>query len=268
MDLKNIAEDIVALARSAGETIMEVYERVDFGIERKADNSPLTIADKKANEVITNHLRRKYPDWGILAEESKDTVERLQKTYVWIVDPLDGTKEFIKRNGEFTVNIALAENGTPIVGVVYIPVTKEIFYAAKGHGAYYRTADDREKRIESSKRQDIPSMILMKSRSHPSEKLLKILEKYKFARVTECGSSIKMSKIASGEADVYFRFGLTSEWDICAAHCVLKEAQGEITDSLGNEIIYNKTDILNRNGFIASNGKIHSEFVAIARDVL
>ncbi|MBN1155694.1 3'(2'),5'-bisphosphate nucleotidase CysQ [candidate division KSB1 bacterium] len=267
MELKKTVDDIVALSRLAGEQIMTVYKSVDFGIERKDDNSPLTIADKKANELITNHLRRNYPDCGILAEESRDTMERLQKKHVWIVDPLDGTKEFIKRNGEFTVNIALVENGKPILGVVYVPVSQEVYYGAAGCGAYYRCGDTPAERIRCSDKTDIPSMILVKSRSHAGDKMQRIQERYSFADVLECGSSIKICKIAIGKADVYFRFGLTSEWDICAAHCVLTEAGGRITDCPGDEIVYNRTDILNRNGFIASNGTIHVQFVDIAKNV-
>jgi len=268
MDLRKIMGEIVDISRVAGEKIMNVYERSDFGIERKEDNSPLTLADRAANEYITNELKQRYPEFGMLSEECKDTKERLVKKHVWIIDPLDGTKEFIKRNGEFTVNIALVEDKKPIIGVVYVPVTNEVYYAARGCGAFYCAENGDEMKIETSEKRDTRDMILMKSRSHASEKLLRIIETFKFAKVMERGSSLKICQIAIGNADVYFRFGLTSEWDICAAHCILEEARGKITDCLGSDILYNREDILNRKGFIASNGELQSEFTRAAMEML
>ena len=268
MDYQKIVTDVKEITIEAGKKIMEIYNSPDFEIEIKSDNSPITRADKAANDYIVQKVKEKYPDFGLLSEESKDTKERLHKEYVWVIDPLDGTKEFIKRNGEFTVNVGLVKNGKPVVGVVLIPVKNEIYYAVEGGGAFYESLNGENLKISASHKSEYNEMVMVKSRSHASEKLMKLIDKYKFKDVKDSGSSIKICLIAHGLADIYFRFGNTNEWDICAAHCVLSEAGGKMTDCLGNTLIYNKVDPLNRNGFIASNNAIHSKFVEMAQETI
>ncbi|MCK5739111.1 3'(2'),5'-bisphosphate nucleotidase CysQ, partial [bacterium] len=165
-----------------------------------------------------------------------------------------------------TVNIGLAVNGAPVLGVVFVPAKNELYYAAQGIGAFYQGADGPEELIHASAKSSIEEMALMKSRSHASEKLTGLLDKYHFASVKESGSSIKICRIARGEAEVYYRFGPTNEWDICAAHCVIKEAAGAMTALDGTVLNYNKPDPLNRGGFLASNNTIHQQLVKIAAE--
>ena len=233
-------------AISAGKTIMEVYD--DYDIETKLDNSPVTTADLKADKIIIEKLK----GFGIpiLTEESEDDFKRLDSSYVWIVDPLDGTKEFISKNGEFTVNIALVRDGKPVLGVICAPAIDEMYYALDG--AYFNG-----KKIDVSDIDSLSDMVLMKSRSHADDKL-SIIEN-KFRESKSRGSSLKGCNVASGDADVYIRFGNVHEWDICAMHCIVVEAGGKMTGLDGSDIVYNKKDTLVKGGFIVSNGKKHDE---------
>ena len=268
MNYSDVTANVVKIVIEAGKKILDIYNSGDFEVEMKSDNSPLTLADRVGNAYITENVSRLYPDFGILSEESKMTNDRLDKSHVWVIDPLDGTKEFIKRNGEFTVNVALVEDGIPVSGVVGIPVKDEIYYASKGGGAYHMDASGRVSQIKTSKRDEIQDMVMVKSRSHASEALQHLIDTYPFAEVKESGSSIKICLIADGLADVYFRFGFTNEWDICAAHCVLQEAGGLLTDGYGDIMNYNKKDPLNRRGFIASNNSLHDKLIDIASQYL
>jgi len=268
MNYDVIINDVKEVAIEAGNKILEVYNQPDFDVQLKSDQSPITKADMIANEVIVQRLQKNYSDFGILTEESRFDNNRLDKTHVWIIDPLDGTKEFIKRNGEFTVNIGLVEDGEPCFGAVYIPVKQELYYAARGNGAYFQDSTGAVAKIHCSPKTKLEQMALVKSRSHASEKLDRLLQQYQFASIKERGSSIKICLIAHGLAEVYFRFGPTNEWDICAAHCVLNEAGGKLTDCPGETLRYNKQDPLNRNGFVASNNTIHPNLIEIAKEVM
>lgn len=268
MDYQQIVSDVKEITIDAGKKILDIYNSPDFEVETKADNSPITKADKAANDYIVKKVREKYPDFGLLSEESKDTRKRLEKEHIWVIDPLDGTKEFIKRNGEFTVNVGLVKNGNPVLGVVFIPVRNEVYYAVAGGGAFYENASGEKLKIKASSKSKFEEMVMVKSRSHASDKLKSILDKYEFKEVKDSGSSIKICLIAFGLAEIYFRFGNTNEWDICAAHCVLSEAGGKMTDCHGNPLEYNKADPLNRNGFIASNNAVHDKFVQMAKEVI
>lgn len=243
------------LAIKAGKEIIKIYHS-QYDIEEKEDKSPLTTADKKANEVIVKGLEEKFPQHAILSEESQDK-NRLDKDYVWIVDPLDGTKEFIKKNGEFTVNIALTYKQKPIVGVIYIPAKEQLFFASKDNGSFFNN-----KKIKTSSRIELKNMILIKSRSHASQQVKKFIKEKKLAEVKTSGSSLKGCLVAQGKADIYFRFGPTHEWDICAMDAILKEAGGKLTNLKGKKIKYNqeKTKI---NGFLASNNTIHKKLLGM-----
>jgi 3'(2'), 5'-bisphosphate nucleotidase len=247
------------LAIKAGKEILNIYNSNNFEITNKNENnytSPLTIADTKANEIIVTKLREEFPNYAILTEEEKDDKARLNNDFVWIIDPLDGTKEFIKKNDEFTVNIALVYKNEIILGVIYVPVTNELYYATKNNGSYLQ-----EQKISVSANNNQKDMILVKSRSHASEKLLKIIDNFK--DTIEKGSSLKGCIIANGKADLYPRLGPINEWDICAMDIIIKEAGGTLTDLEGKDLKYNKITPLITSGFLVTNNKIHKELLDV-----
>ena len=244
-------------AISAGLVIMEVYEK-DFSVDYKSDLSPLTIADKLANDLIIKNLRKYFPDYSILSEEEKDNKDRLNNPYCFIIDPLDGTKEFIKRNGEFTVNIALSYYNEIVIGVIYAPNTKELYYAYKDGGAYYCILDDKyEMRdvIRIGVSSNLTDLILVESRSHSSYELEDFIvrNEYKIGESISIGSSLKGCMIARGVADIYYRFNPICEWDIAAMSCIVRESGGIIRKLSGEEIDFNNFDILIREGFFVVN---------------
>jgi len=251
---------MVDAALRAGKEIMEVYGESDFKVELKADNSPLTIADRRSNETIVNMLKSRFPFIPILAEESSDDPARHVSPRCFIVDPLDGTKEFIKRNGEFTVNIALAYKGTPIAGVVYVPVTGDLYFGVKGGGAYLRGADGKTERLQVSGRTN--GLVVMRSRSHADPREEELLEKYKsrIARTISSGSSIKGCKVAAGEADVYIRFGPTMEWDTAAMQCICEAAGAIVRQTDATPLTYNRKNPKNEIGFYIIN-RLENDFV-------
>lgn len=253
MELSNELNVAIDAAIRAGEKIMEIYNG-SIEVEYKENNTPLTAADKQANEIIVGELIKHFPEHSILSEEKKDTRSRLKDDWCWIVDPLDGTKEFIKRNGEFTVNIALTYKHRSILGVIYVPVTKELYYAVKGFGAYLQSEGFIKKLAVSDKKENLT---LVESRSHTSEKLSKLIEenKDKFKEVKSAGSSLKGCLIAKGEAEAYYRFGLTSEWDTAAMQCIVEEAGGVFRQLDSSEMTYNRENTLNEKGFYIVNDK-------------
>ncbi len=250
-------EELLALCKElaieAGNKLIEIYN-TDFDVYTKDDESPLTKADKEANEIIVRKLKEKYPKHSILSEESKDDELRIENDYCFIVDPLDGTKEFVKKNGEFTVNIALVHKGKPILGVVYAPVLKELYYANKDNGAYLENTETKEiRRLSVSNK--ICDLIMVASKSHSSEKEenLVLENKDKIKEMISKGSSLKGCMVATGEADVYYRFGLTCEWDTCAMQCVVEEAGGIFRQMDNTEMTYNRKNTLNEKGFFIVN---------------
>lgn len=241
----------------AGNEIMRVY-RSDLRVEHKDDSSPVTEADMNADRVISGILKERFPYIPVLSEESADDRSRLYSRCCFIVDPLDGTEEYIARNGEFTVNIAFCCDGRIIMGVIYIPSTGEMFEAASGAGAYKRMFDGETlsaaQRIRTSRRTE--GLILMESRSHNKNvEYLKLIERgrNRIGQIQRCGSSIKGCRIAEGKADVYYRFGLTHEWDTAAMQCICEQAGAIFLDGNGNQIRYNRIDTLNRDGFYIIN---------------
>jgi len=257
--LPKILETSVYAAYDAGKIILDVYKK-DFDVEYKDDKSPLTEADKKSNDLICERLKKYAPYIDILAEESADNKQRLENKFCFIVDPLDGTKEFVKKNGEFTVNIGLAYNNKTIMGVVYAPCLNKFWYAAKNHGAYaldlnkdlFRLFDETT-RIKVSDRTD--ELAVMKSRSHSDEKTEALLEKnkHKIKSIGDRGSALKGCMIAEGIADIYYRYGYTMEWDTCAMQCVVEEAGGIFAQGDWTEMKYNRENSLNEKGFIILN---------------
>ncbi|WJW75217.1 3'(2'),5'-bisphosphate nucleotidase CysQ [Thiohalobacter sp. IOR34] len=234
-----------ALAVEAGRKILEIYESDDFGVEEKADESPLTKADMAAHRAIVAGLAKLTPDIPVLSEESASIPfsERAGWDWYWLIDPLDGTKEFIKRNGEFTVNIALIHGHRPVLGVVHVPVQDLTYYACEGGGAYKQQDDQPPQRIRVRPLGDGP-VIVAGSRSHRGDSLNRFLERLGEHEIISMGSALKLCLVAEGRADVYPRLGPTSEWDTAAAQCVVEEAGGKVTGLDMEPLPYNTKDSL------------------------
>ena len=248
IDLDKIAD----AARAAGGEILEVYAR-DFDVQTKADDSPLTEADQRGNAVIMDALATHYPDVPVISEENKEVPygERAGWAEFWLVDPLDGTKEFIKKNGEFTVNIALVRNGSPAAGVVFRPVDGTLYSAESGAGAFKTTADGVAEKIFNDKHYSTEDEVtVVASRSHMSPEVEAFVEDLraggKKVEFLSAGSSLKLCMVAEGAATVYPRFGPTMEWDTGAAHAVAIEAGKKVFNhETGEPLIYNKESLLN-----------------------
>lgn len=244
---------LVDIAHAAGDEIMKVYA-TDFPVEIKEDNSPLTIADKQSNAVILEGLQRLYPDIPFISEENKllSYGERKNWTRCWLIDPLDGTKEFIKKNGEFTVNIALIENGNPVLGVVYVPAQNTTYVGVEGQGAFKLEAGAAQFKAISNPTHytDKNKVIVVGSRSHLSPETLQFVDdlkaKGKQVDFVSSGSSIKFCLVAEGVADVYPRFGPTMEWDTAAAHAVAIGAGKQVINHETKQpLTYNRENLLN-----------------------
>lgn len=241
-------------AVKAGKVILEIYQKEEnMAIEYKADASPLTQADKAANRVIVKLLKEKFPEYAVLSEEEKDNRDRLYCDYCFIVDPLDGTKEFLKRNGQFTVNIALAYQHRVVVGVIYVPVTGELYFAAEGFGSFRQSADGEQERLKVSDNQDVSSLRLVMSSSHGCKAMEDFIEKHQITHLVKVGSSLKGCMVASGKADIYYRFNPTMEWDTAAMQCIAQEAGAIFRQMDGSAMMYNREDSRNVKGFYIIN---------------
>ena len=244
LNLEHLCKQCVGIAREAGEKILEIYNS-DYNIEEKADSSPLTDADLAAHNVIVKALTALTPDIPVLSEESaKLPFEVRQKwsTY-WLVDPLDGTKEFIKRNGEFTVNIALIDNHKSIIGVIYVPVLDIDYFGWKDGGSFKIEQGGEATPIQVRKLSD-EKLVVVGSRSHGSDQLQAYMENLGDSEIKSMGSSLKFCLVAEGKADLYPRIGLTSEWDTGAAHCIVEQAGGRVTKLDMSDLDYNTKDSL------------------------
>jgi len=245
-DLNSLTPKILAIAREAGQKILEIYD-TDFTVENKQDNSPLTAADMAAHNTICKGLRSLTPSIPILSEESAEISfkERRQWNQYWLVDPLDGTREFVKRNGEFSVNIALIEGNQSILGVIHIPVTGVSYTASRNNGA--KIHKDNSSALPITVKKTFSNKIIIAgSRSHGSAGLKTFIEKLDNPEVLSIGSSLKFCLVAEGKADIYPRFGLTSEWDTGAAQAIVEEAGGIVVDMDFNQLQYNtKESLLN-----------------------
>jgi len=244
-DPKEILDEIVALAILAGHKIMEVYDSDEFNVTQKSDNTPLTKADLAAHNTIIEGLSNLSTQYPILSEESAKIpfAERSNWHTYWLVDPLDGTREFIKRNGEFTVNIALISDHRPVLGVIYTPVKDTCYFACKSHGAYKQVGDTSPVRLHTKKKQ-ASYTIIAGSRSHQGDSLKPFLANIGEHEIFAMGSSLKSCLVAEGEVDIYPRLGPTSEWDTGAAHSIVEEAGGVIIETNGQTLLYNTKDSL------------------------
>jgi len=265
MDLKSLVEPVVALAEDAGHAILEVYS-TDFDVQQKDDESPLTQADLAAHRWIDAGLRALTPDIPIISEEAGLPAfsERSQWTRYWLIDPLDGTKEFVNRNGEFTVNIALIDNHRPVLGVVRVPVQDKTYVGCEGLGAQRRDGTSTPVSIAVNPTAASPARIVG-SRSHRGASLDAYLESLGDYDMVPMGSSLKFCVIAEGTADLYPRLGPTSEWDTAAAQAVVEQAGGSVVTLDGKPMKYNtKDDILNPYFFVT--GASDRDWLALLPD--
>jgi 3'(2'), 5'-bisphosphate nucleotidase len=233
-----LLDHLLPVARRAGDAIMQIY-RSDFAVATKADASPVTAADQAAEDVIVGALTALTPDIPVIAEEAFAAGHQPEcGQRFWLVDPLDGTKEFVGRNGQFTVNIALIERGKPVLGIVFAPAVGKLYAGAVGLGSF---VENGARRPIACRRPPEEGLTVVSSRSHADEPALeRFLQGRKVACSTTAGSSLKLCKLAAGEADCYPRFGRTMEWDIAAGHAILAAAGGAVTDLRGVELTYGK----------------------------
>ena len=260
------------LAREAGAAIVELYEG-PLEIQQKADaddREPVTQADKLANEIIVERLRQEFPDDGMLAEESIDTSHRLDKPRVWMIDPLDGTTGFIDGNGDFAVQIGLTENGQCVLGVVYLPLTGVLYRAVRGGGTWIERPDYEVEKARVSDHGEISTMRLAASRSHRSPRMDKVVQAFGLKEEVLRGSvGIKVGLIVEQQCDLYVHLSpRTKQWDTCAPEIILREAGGSITDLFGQPLGYNKAQVQNRNGVVASNGVAHQRIIESLQPLL
>jgi 3'(2'), 5'-bisphosphate nucleotidase len=262
----------VDLARTAGAAILAEYKG-PLDIEHKSfddDYEPVTQADRIANELIVTRLKREFPGDGILAEESVDTSRRLDKSRVWMVDPLDGTNGFIAGNGDFAVQIGLAEHGEPILAVVYQPSTGVLYRAVRGEGTWIERPERAPEQARVSNQTDVSEMRLAASRSHRSSRMNKVVQRFGFRDEVQRGSvGIKIGLLVEQQCDVYIHLSpRTKQWDTCAPQLILTEAGGRMSDLFGEPLNYNVPDVQNRNGLVASNGASHDRIIATLAPLL
>lgn len=240
-------KDIIDIAKEAGDAIMKIYDK-DFRIDYKDDKSPLTEADIKSNEIICNALAKLFPEIPLLSEENQEIPYENRKSwdYFWLIDPIDGTKEFIKKNGEFTVNIALIHKDSPVLGVVYAPALNDIYFSKQGEGAY---KNDQRLPLRTNEHPE-RELRIVASKSHLSEETQSFIDdlgsRTEHIEQVSKGSSLKLCMVAEGEADIYPRLAPTMEWDTAAAHAVVLEAGKKVLQYDNYQsLVYNKTCLLN-----------------------
>jgi 3'(2'), 5'-bisphosphate nucleotidase len=243
---------LLDIALEAGQAIMGIYQRKDFEIEIKRDNSPLTLADKESHRIIFQQLQQAYSDIPIISEESKTIAYHTRRlwTRFWLVDPLDGTKEFIKRNGEFTVNIGLIENRRPALGVIYVPALDTLYFNENSREAFKIEKGAQKHSIHVNPHIE-EGMVAVQSRSHSSEQEQQLFKQYDVKSYLEKGSSLKFCLVAEGKAHLYYRHGPTWEWDTVAGQAIVEAAGGTVT-SVGSPMLYNKKTLKNDSFLVRS----------------
>ncbi|MBL10419.1 MAG: 3'(2'),5'-bisphosphate nucleotidase [Acidiferrobacteraceae bacterium] len=255
----DLFEEIVEVSQGAGEIILDIYENSNHRHTFKEDNSPLTKADTESNKFIVNKLKKITPHLPLLSEEEKRIPFNNRSSWkeYWLIDPLDGTKEFIKRNGEFTVNIALIRNNIPVFGVIDIPVKKQTYWGAEGIGSFIIKNNKKSEKIYVAN-ESKEKMRILSSRSHKGDERI-LLKKINDYKLIKAGSSLKFCLIASGEADAYIRLGPTSEWDIAAGDAIVRFAGGIIVDLNNKGLEYNKGESLINPNFIVTKDRVIKE---------
>lgn len=268
LDLSHELRVSRALALRAGAAILDHY-RADFAVEYKSEGDPVTQADKDANEIIVQGLQAEFPSDGILAEESPDAQERLQRSRLWCVDPLDGTREFVARNGQFVVMIGLAIDGEARLGVVFQPTEGRLWSGVVGQGAHAEDVDGNATPIAVSACDKPQEATLMMSRSHRSKTVDAVSAGLGIVRSERMGSvGLKACRVAAGDAHLYVSVSnSTHEWDACGPEAILRAAGGKVTDICGRPLVYNKTDSRTPYGILASNGDLHAQVAAALEPV-
>lgn len=260
------------LAREAGAAILELYDRPIEVLQKfnLDDREPVTIADKIANELIVEGIRRHFPDDGILAEESIDTERRLAKRRAWMIDPLDGTNGFIDGNGDFAVQIGLAEDGEAVLGVVYQPLTGLLYRAVRDQGTWIERPHAEATQARVSQQSELSLMLLAASRSHRSSRMDRVVKAFGVKGEIQRGSvGIKVGLIIEQQCDVYVHLSpRTKQWDTCAPQIILNEAGGSFSDLFGNRITYNSAEVQHRNGLVATNGMAHEHVISALAPLL
>lgn len=250
----------IRLAHQAGRVIMGYYQ-AGVTVEHKTGDEPVTIADRESDQFISDGLRTAFPDDGLLTEESDDDRSRLHRERVWIVDPLDGTSDFVQGTDDFVVQIALAVSGRPVLGVIYQPTSELLLHAVHGRGAY-QVRNGRTTRLRVSTTSIPSQMCLVASRSHYSPPVEDARRALGITAIKHMGSvGLKVALLARGECDLYLATTIAREWDMCAPHAVLLEAGGKLTDPCGDDILYNEPEIGTCRGLVGSNGLTHARIV-------
>jgi len=247
-------------ANAASKSIMEIYNQ-EFSASFKEDKQPITEADIKSNQIIEKIIS--VSEYPILSEESKDLTEkRLSSKKIWIVDPLDGTNDFVNKTGEFTVMIALVEDHYPVLGLIACPQLQTFYIAQKDQGAYSFSEKEKWQKITTNKISKISDFRVVGSRFHTSERENSFLKTLGISRYTPRGSSLKVVDICQGKAEFYFTMtNKMKQWDTCASYCLINEAGGKMTDVYGKEIVYNTKNLNHENGLLVTNGIIHSQII-------
>ena len=254
---KKFIDGFIELIKNCNKKVLEIYN-TNFSINYKDDKSPLTLADLESNKLICDYLNllnknlkeETNEEFLIISEENKNLDYNFRKdyTYTWLVDPIDGTKEFLKKNGQFTINIGLCKNKIPIFGIVSIPVSNEIYYGIEGIGSFKLNVNDKTIKNLMINKKDLTkeNVKIAASSSHLNEETKNYINQYKNPNLINIGSSIKLLYVAENKVDIYPRFGPTSEWDTCAAHSIVKYANGNVVNTIDkSELTYNKENILN-----------------------
>lgn len=260
--IKNPLSEIplaIQAALEAGKKVLSIYN-TNFSTTTKIDNEPLTEADIKSNDIIQKIISKS--GHHILSEESIDDKKRLDFKKVWIIDPLDGTSDFIKKTGEFTIMISLVESNIPILGIIYWPTEDKLFLAQKEEGAF-KLDNGKWSKLSVSKISELSQCKVVGSRFHLSDNEQKLLKSMNVSKFTSKGSSLKVTDISSGLAEFYFTTtNKIKQWDTCASYCLIKEAGGKMTDILGNDLKYNTEKLNHENGLLVSNGLIHDQVIS------
>lgn len=266
-------EIAIRLSLQAGNEIMQFYEK-GFEVQQKRLKNnylePVTTADKRAAEIIVEGIKLAFPEDGILSEEHEDSIERLQKERVWIIDPIDGTKGFLEKAKDFAVQIGLILGNEPVLGIVYQPTERKLFFASKNKGAFLVENEKTPKKLKVNETTNIEDMVLAVSRLHRSPKISEITKRLNLKREIQHGSvGLKIGLIAEGKADLYVHLSpYTKLWDTCAPQIVLEESGGIMTNLFGEKINYRKEDTQNHNGILATNQRAYEKVLAKLKPVL
>jgi len=252
-------EDVIDSIILAGKKIQEIYE-TDFEVNTKDDNSPVTTADLESNKILKSALVK--TGIPILSEEDIDDKTRLDNEKIWIIDPLDGTQDFVNKTDEFSILVGLVENHVPVMGLVYLPIKKILYFAEKGMGAFCYDLQKWEK-ISVRKMKELENCLALVSRHHLSDTEKRMLDYLTIRNIGKIGSALKVMEISSGRADVYLTTtNKMSQWDTCASNCIISEAGGKMTDISGHDLIYNTETVKHENGLLVTNGFVHEKTVS------